>query len=701
MTEILDAIFSFSDGKTPGPDGLGIEFYKAVFPLIKDDLVRLYNGWFEGGFIPARNKAGLITLIPKEGPLDEMKNYRPINLINVDLKIYTKILCIRLKPVLNELLHDTQFSQPGKNIGQLVNLIRDLRDDMAASSEDSFLLKIDFMKAFDNVDHNYIVKVLSRMNFPSKFIDAFRSLYKNASSKLLINGLLSKRIQIKSGIRQGDPLSKDVFTLSLNPLIEVLNDNQEVVKYDTVSRQRFLTLAFVDDVNAITRQLRSVSRILELIEVFGNISGFQINLLKTEGYFCNQEKYLDTSRFPTIKWVGNMKMLGVCFGSDSWEQEQWENKFIEFKREVAFLKSKCPTFDARAMLSKFKLCSMFSYIAQVFPVPERLREKISDQMVKFMVPHGKTILTDVDFSLPRRYGGYGVSNVLLHLDLCFIKPIIQYINEKVNNVSLSSNQSFVEYNIGHLLCRKFNLRLNNSTVHRFQPNVYYKHMYDVISKYKITLEEFINGKISKIYYRVVCEYGEQKAGGVKYNQLHKNIFPNYLKTFNFKINFDLLPVKGKFHQLSLDAQEKITCPFCNINLETAAHIFANCVKLKKVWNFLDEALKVCFNNQCKYSFLKQRRVWNFSLVDCKCESKYVNLILYLNSVVNFNIWKLRNLIFHENVIFNDDQIIGKVISTITARRNMENSLKSCNQIEHIQPFSIALASIRDAMYDPG
>ena len=265
IEEIWDAIKSFKEGKTPGVDGLSIEFYKLVFPIIKNELVIVFNSWYESGFIPAKNKAGLITLIPKREPLDEIENYRPINLLNVDLKIYTKILCTRIKPVLCHVLHDSQFSQPGKNIGQLVTTIRDLNFDMDQSNEDSFLVSIDFMKAFDNVDHKYVKRLLTRMNFPSKFIEAFMSLYRNASSKLVINGMLSKKIRIKSGIRQGDPISKDVFTLSLNPLIELLNQCRDIEKYDTISNQKFLTLAFVDDLNLVVRWLASLVRALKEI----------------------------------------------------------------------------------------------------------------------------------------------------------------------------------------------------------------------------------------------------------------------------------------------------------------------------------------------------------------------------------------------------------------------------------------------------
>ena len=69
----------------------------------------MFNNFFCNGFIPAKFKVGLIILILKKEPIDVMSNYRPINLLNVDLKIYSKILCMRMKPVLNHILHESQF----------------------------------------------------------------------------------------------------------------------------------------------------------------------------------------------------------------------------------------------------------------------------------------------------------------------------------------------------------------------------------------------------------------------------------------------------------------------------------------------------------------------------------------------------------------------------------------------------------------
>ena len=84
---------------------------------------------------------------------------------------------------------------------------------------------------------------------------------------------------------------------------------------------------------------------------------------------------MQTSSLPGIKWVRDMVILGIKFGSPEWENQQWDNMFLEFKKEVGFLKTKSPTLDAKSMLSKFKLCSIFSYVGQVSPIPQRMEKK--------------------------------------------------------------------------------------------------------------------------------------------------------------------------------------------------------------------------------------------------------------------------------------------------------------------------------------
>ena len=207
LEEIWDAIVSFLNNRSPGPDGISVEFYKAIFDIIKHDLRRVLNTLLSRGRIPAKFKAGLITLVPKMDPLNEIENFRPISLLNTDYKIFTKILTARMNPILEKIIHGSQFAQPGRDIQEMNTVIRDIVTDMDRSSIDSFFVSVDFRKAYDSVNHEFLLKVLGQYGFPVDFVNIVKELFRDAGSHLFINGYKSKKIKLKSGIRQGCPMS--------------------------------------------------------------------------------------------------------------------------------------------------------------------------------------------------------------------------------------------------------------------------------------------------------------------------------------------------------------------------------------------------------------------------------------------------------------------------------------------------------------
>ena len=102
-TELLFTIKQMALGKTPGPDGIGSEFYRKYWNIIAKDFTQVINDIYSSGNIPDEMKMGIITLIYKNNDKKDLKNYRPISLLNTDLKIYTKCIANRLKLHLNSL----------------------------------------------------------------------------------------------------------------------------------------------------------------------------------------------------------------------------------------------------------------------------------------------------------------------------------------------------------------------------------------------------------------------------------------------------------------------------------------------------------------------------------------------------------------------------------------------------------------------
>ena len=114
--------------KSPGNDGLSTECYVLFWSVIGDIVIGALNESYTKGELSSSQKQAVITLIQKEGkdPLN-IKNYRPISLLNVDYNILTKVLSARIKKVLNEIIKIDQVGYlKGRNIGEAIRLIDDM-----------------------------------------------------------------------------------------------------------------------------------------------------------------------------------------------------------------------------------------------------------------------------------------------------------------------------------------------------------------------------------------------------------------------------------------------------------------------------------------------------------------------------------------------------------------------------------------------
>ena len=101
--EILNAIKQLPSDKAPGPDGFTGLFFKRCWPIIKPDVVAAVNAFYNNrcNDLNLLNKA-TIVLIPKKEGAETIQDFRPISLIHAIAKIITKILALRLAPLMND-----------------------------------------------------------------------------------------------------------------------------------------------------------------------------------------------------------------------------------------------------------------------------------------------------------------------------------------------------------------------------------------------------------------------------------------------------------------------------------------------------------------------------------------------------------------------------------------------------------------------
>ena len=490
LVELEDVLKLMLKNKSPGPDGLSYEFYKKILSdeFLKKELLNIMNSILitakTKGKLPAKLVEGVITLALKREPEDCIENYRAITLTNTDMKIFSKILSLRLKPYLADVLHESQFAQPGLDINMLNVQIRDLLFDLQNDEDnDAFFVSLDFKAAFDKVKHVFLYRVLERSGFPTCFINVVKALYANAKSIIYVNGYKSKKINIDCGIRQGCNFSRDLFTLALNPLICFLNNNSMIQKYKSVSTAEYLTLCYTDDCNFVTSSLSSLLNCFYYIEKYGEAAGLELNLGKSKGVFFNKKNVLDVEHLPGIQWVSRLKILGIHYGPTAYVNTQWMSKLKELKEEISFFqKAHRNTLQDKAILSKSKLLPIISYMGNVHSIPNNIVKQIDCILLKFIVSHDKTLMELHDFAAGKTKGGYCIDHITLHTTIFLLKPIFEYVKCKISGETLPKYLYSVEYQIGVQLCNVLNLSVCNALPHAVQPNNIYSICLDVFTR---------------------------------------------------------------------------------------------------------------------------------------------------------------------------------------------------------------------------
>ena len=137
-------------------------------------------------------------------------------------------------------------------------LKRDILFDMDKGDDDAFFVSFDFKVAFDRVNHKFLFFILEKLGFSKGFFNMIKALYYNAPSVIIINCHKTRKIKIKSGSRQGCTMSRDLYTLSSNPLLRFLNLCDQIQKYTTYCGLEILTACFTDDMNLFTPSLSSL-----------------------------------------------------------------------------------------------------------------------------------------------------------------------------------------------------------------------------------------------------------------------------------------------------------------------------------------------------------------------------------------------------------------------------------------------------------
>jgi hypothetical protein len=289
--EIKDIFMSFNPHKAPGPDGYNACFFQKTWQIVGHKVTAAIKNFFRSGKLLRRANATIVALVPKVPNPTMVSDFRPISCCNTIYKCIAKILAKRLQSVLLVLIDPVQSGfVKGRRIADNIFLTQEIMHGYHKStSSPKCAMKVDIMKAYDNVRWEFLWDTLTCMNFHPRMINWLKTCVTTASYTLNINGEPTGNIKGERGLRQGDPLSSYLFVIVMEVLTCILKDRSCKPHFKfhwRCNQPKIINLCFADDLMLFCRgDVSSVKHIHDSLCEFESLSGLTPSPGKSNVFF--------------------------------------------------------------------------------------------------------------------------------------------------------------------------------------------------------------------------------------------------------------------------------------------------------------------------------------------------------------------------------------------------------------------------------
>eukprot|EP00253_Pinus_taeda_P023359 PITA_23359 len=361
MEEVEEEVRSMPSDKALGPDGFTINFYKACWNIVKQDIWEIVEDSRRSKTILKSLNSNFIALVPKVEEANTPEKFRPIALCNVIYKIISKVMANRLKVILLGIISQEQSGYvEGRQILDNILLAQEMIHSLHSRKEAGMLMQLDLSKAYDKVSWSYLEAILKAFGFSTQWIKWVLALIKSPRYSILVNGAPSAPFRPSRGIRQGDPISPFVFVILMEGLSRIIAKKkvegqikglQPIKSYPATTHQQF-----VDDTMLHgTPTIKEALAYRDILHLFSKASGMEINFSKSTIFFFNTHQAIQShlSRLLGFK-IGSLpsRYLGAPLTLKPWQKAHWEKVLASMERKCKHWTNRALNFAGRLILTK-------------------------------------------------------------------------------------------------------------------------------------------------------------------------------------------------------------------------------------------------------------------------------------------------------------------------------------------------------------
>lgn len=348
---------------SPGIDGLSYEILSLLlsFPDVARLAIQVYNEALNFAIFPDSWYSTCICLLPKKGDLTDLRNWRPISLINADAKVFTRLLNARLMPHFSGIISPQQTGfMPRRFIAEHGATLQTVTLLATAQKSSSIALLLDQNKAYDRIHPDYLSQVMEAFGIPSTITQCIISLFFTTQIQINVNGHITQTpfTQLR-GLRQGDPLSPLLFNIAFDPFIRSIQQNESFKGFDfhheapppphllhQPAPTSVKILAYADDTLVFLQNQQDFVYLQEAVTTYAQASNSLLNYDKTKALSLSGQTHPEWSSllasYNITNWHNNQSpsaliYLGFAICSNTSQRNLYFDNLCHTIRQSCFL----------------------------------------------------------------------------------------------------------------------------------------------------------------------------------------------------------------------------------------------------------------------------------------------------------------------------------------------------------------------------